>query len=95
MDLGFLLFGCAEGFGWWNRSCSEYSDACQQYLGLSARRRWERDIARRAGRVTLCFCFLRGALEEGSELTNVGALKIAETLEQHDATAEQSVITFR
>ena len=23
MDLGFLLFGCAEGFGWWNRSCSE------------------------------------------------------------------------
>ena len=50
---------------------------------------------RRAGRVTLCFCFLRRSLEERSELTNVGALKIAETLEQHDATAKQSVITFR
>ncbi len=37
------------------------------------------------------FAFCAGPLEERSELTNVGALKIAETLEQHDATAKQSV----
>ena len=31
------------------------------------------------------FCFLRRSREESSELTNVGALKIAETLQQSDA----------
>jgi hypothetical protein len=41
------------------------------------------------------FCFLRRSREEGSELTNVGALKLAETLQQSDALTKQSVITFR
>jgi hypothetical protein len=40
------------------------------------------------------FCFLRRSREESSELTNVGALKIAETLQQSDAMTKQSVITF-
>src|SRR5277367_6942553 len=41
------------------------------------------------------FCFLRRSCEESSELTNVGALKIAETLQQSDAMTKQPVITFR
>jgi hypothetical protein len=41
------------------------------------------------------FCFLRRSREEGSELTNVGALKIVETLQQSDAMTKQSIITFR
>ncbi len=41
------------------------------------------------------FCFLRRSREESSELTNVGALKIAETLQQSDATTKRPVITFR
>src|SRR5271155_95951 len=40
------------------------------------------------------FCFWRGSGEESSELTNVGTLKIAETLQQIDAMTKQSVITF-
>jgi hypothetical protein len=41
------------------------------------------------------FCFLSRSCEESSELTNVGALKIAETLQQSDAMTKQSFITFR
>jgi hypothetical protein len=41
------------------------------------------------------FCFSRRSREESSELTNVGALKIAETLQQSDAMTKQAVITFR
>ena len=41
------------------------------------------------------FYFLRRSREESSELTNVGALKIAETLQQGDAITKQSVITIR
>jgi len=45
------------------------------YTGsVRAGRQCERDIARRAGRVTSCLCFLRRSREESSELTNVGAL---------------------
>jgi hypothetical protein len=51
--------------------------------------------ARLAGRLTSRLCFLRRSREESSELTNVGALKIAETLQQSDAMTKQSVITFR
>jgi hypothetical protein len=39
--------------------------------------------------------FLRRSCEESSELTNVGALKIAETLQQSDAMTKQSIIAFR
>jgi hypothetical protein len=41
------------------------------------------------------FCFLRGSREESSELTNVGALKIVETLQQSDAMTKRPVIRFR
>jgi hypothetical protein len=47
------------------------------------------------GPLTSRLCFRRRSREESSELTNVGALKLAETLQQSDALTKQSVITFR
>ena len=41
------------------------------------------------------FAFGRWSREKSSELTNVGALKVVETLEQGDAATKQFVITFR
>src|SRR5260370_9307594 len=44
--------------------------------------------------VTSCLCFRRWSREESSELTNVGTLQVAETLQQRDAATKQPVITF-
>jgi hypothetical protein len=55
---------------------------------LHAMRCW-RDVSLHA------FAFLSRSREESFELTNVGALKIAETLQQSDAMTKQLVITFR
>ena len=41
------------------------------------------------------FAFGRWSREKSSELTNVGALKVVETLQQRDAATKQPVITFR
>ena len=41
------------------------------------------------------FAFGRWSREKSSELTNVGALKVVESLQQRDAATKQFVITFR
>ena len=44
---------------------------------------------------SMSLCFLGRSGEERSELTNVGALKIAETLQQSDAMTKQLIVKFR